>query len=283
MKLTAIIIFPSKVLKFLLTIGLDLWQVLGFFFFTIRICIRRIRIWILGCAPAICSSYHFSVWVSCWPRVLWRLRRVPCCIISRWLIPRAIIWAVFNMSAIICVIVIFHPNSITVDTIFIDAFAIIGFSLNIIERRIVHEWHLSTCFKYSERFSTKHRISGIQGWVTIESIARASIWAIIHTWTILKLHIYQIKGQDRSNNEPWSRNDIQRNNHFHRFCRTFHNCQDTYRDALKNLNRNIPYRLKFFILLEWFWLFPACWFSDILRVHLQNATRKLHNIHFRRV
>ena len=183
MKLTAIIIFPSKVLEFLLAIGLDFWQVLCFFLFAIRTCIPGC---IPGCAPAICSSYHFSVRVSCWPRVPCDIR-VPCRIISRWLIPCAIIWAVFNMSAIICVIVsIIHPNSITANTIIINAFAIIGFSLNIGEWRIVHEWHLSTCFKYSERFSTKHRISRIQSWVAIESIARASIWAIIHTWTILK-------------------------------------------------------------------------------------------------
>ena len=192
MKLTAIIICPAKVLEFLLII----WQVLCFFCFVIGTLIRRVRT--PGCAPAICSSYHFSVRVSCWPRVPRRLRRVPCGMFSRWNCLLAIIWAVFNMSAIICVILsMFHPNTWTVSTKSIDTFAIISFSLNIIEPRIVQEFHLSTCFKYSERFSIKHRISRIQCWVTIESVARASIRAIMHTWTILKLHIYQIKGQDR--------------------------------------------------------------------------------------
>ena len=192
MKLTAIIILPSKVLEFLLTIGLDLWQVLCFFRFVIGTRCGP------GCAPAICSSYNFSVRVSCWPRVPCRLRRVPCGIISRWNCLLAIIWAVFNMSAIICVILsMFHPNTWTVSTKSIDTFAIISFSLNIIEPRIVQEFHLSTCFKYSERFSTKHRISRIQFRVAIVSVARASIWAIIHTRTILKLHIYQKEAKEQ--------------------------------------------------------------------------------------
>ena len=188
MKLTAAIIFPSKVLKFLLTIGLDLWQIRCLFFLVWRT-------WIPPVSCATGSSY-FSVWVSCWPRrrVPGRLKGVPhggrpcpCNIISGWKRTLTKIWAVFNMSAIICIIItIIYPNSWTVNTSSIDTFAIIGFSLNIGERWIIHEWHLSTCFKYSKRFSTKDRISRIQFWVTIESIARASIRTIVHTWAILK-------------------------------------------------------------------------------------------------
>ena len=209
MKLTTAIIFPSKVLEFLLTIGLNLWQILCLFFLVWRTCIPPV------CCTT-CSCY-FSVWVLCWPRVSCRLKGVPCRIISGWKRSLTIIWAVFNMSAIICVIIlIIYPNTSTINTRSTDAFAIKGVSLKIDERKIIHEWHMShmiwltklgiaryriesTCFKYSERFSTKDRISRIQCWVTIESITRTSIRTIVHTWAILKSHINQLKSKESKN------------------------------------------------------------------------------------
>lgn len=139
MQLTSIVIFPSKILVFQMTIGFDLWQILCLFLFVKRTWIVRIH-WIpVGRAPK-GSSSCFSGRVSCWPRVTCvgrAPRRVIYCRIISWRTWRlAKIWAVLNMSAIICMIgSAFYRDIWTINTKSTDTFAVVGFT-----------WKIYTCF-----------------------------------------------------------------------------------------------------------------------------------------